>query len=326
VVLVVLADTMGKSVGDFYVGAWIPSLVLVSLYFIYVFVVTLIKPQAAPALPPDMRTLHGMALARRVFAVLIPQLVLLFLVLGTIVLGIATPTEGGAMGAVGTLILAAMRGRLNPDLLRNASMETTKLTSFVVFVLIGATVFTLTFRGVNGDVWVEQLLSHLPGGVVGFLLFVNLLVFVLAFFLDFFEIAFILVPLLVPVAQKLGIDLVWLGVMLAVNMQTSFMHPPFGFSLMYLRSVAPDKPYIDKITGAKIAGIRTTDLYWGAIPFLAIQLLMVGLIIAFPRMVLVYQSGEKPGQTPLSIELQAPENQGENNAAAAIERALRTGK
>ncbi|HTE13794.1 MAG TPA: TRAP transporter large permease subunit, partial [Burkholderiales bacterium] len=318
---------MGKSVGDFYLGAWIPSLVLVSLYFIYVFLMTLWRPAAAPALPPAMRTLHGKALVLRVIAVLIPQVVLLFLVLGTIVLGIATPTEGGAMGAVGTLILAAMRGRLDLNLLRNASIETTKLTSFVVFVLIGATVFTLTFRAVSGDIWVEQLLSHLPGGVTGFLIFVNLLVFVLAFFLDFFEIAFILVPLLAPVAQKLGIDLVWLGVMLAVNMQTSFMHPPFGFSLMYLRSVAPDQAYTDKITGARIAGIKTTDIYRGAIPYLAIQLLMVGLIIAFPQMVMVYKAGEKLNQTPVSIEQQAPASSSPgDDSAAAIERALREAK
>ena len=322
IVLVVLADTMGKSVGEFYLGAWIPSLVLVGLYCLYVFMITLRKPEAAPSLPASARTLRGKALALRVIAVLIPQLVLVFLVLGTILLGVATPTEGGAMGAAGTLVLAAMRGRLNLDLLHKASLETTKLTSFVLFVLIGATVFSLTFRAVDGDLWVEHLLTHLPGGVTGFLIFVNLLVFILAFFLDFFEIAFILVPLLAPVAHKLGIDLVWLGVMLAVNMQTSFMHPPFGFSLMYLRSVAPDKAYVDKLTGMRIAGIKTTDIYWGALPYLGIQMLMVGLIIAFPQMVMVYKSSAPPATAPATLELQAPMIAPDNNAAA-IERALR---
>ena len=204
---------------------------------------------------------------------MLPPLLLIFLVLGTIFLGIATPTEGGAMGAVGALALAKLKGRLNLDLLRQATDSTAKLTTFVMFILIGSTVFSLVFRGVNGDLWVENLLTSMPGGVVGFLLVVNLLVFLLAFFLDFFEIAFIIVPLLAPVAHKLGIDLVWFGVLLGFNMQTSFMHPPFGFALFYLRSVAPKE-------------IRTSDIYWGAIPFVLVQVVMVILVLAFPGLVL----------------------------------------
>lgn len=271
-VLIVLADQLGVSVGDMYRGALVPSLILTALYVGYVFVVTLIWPHAAPALPATARTLRGAALARKALTSLVPPLLLIFLVLGTIFLGIATPTEGGAMGAVGALLLAMARRQMNVALLRQAMDSTARLTSFVVFILIGSTVFSLVFRGMDGDIWVEQLLSGLPGGVIGFLIVVNLLIFTLAFFLDFFEIAFIIVPLLVPVAQKLGIDLVWFGVMLGINMQTSFMHPPFGFALFYLRSVAPKT-------------VRTADIYWGAIPFVVVQIIMVAMVLAFPELI-----------------------------------------
>ena len=271
-VLIVLADQLGVSVGDMYKGALLPGLMLTGLYVLYVFAITIVKPAAAPALPPEARTLRGMALARRVASTMVPPLMLIFLVLGTIFLGVATPTEGGALGAVGALLLAGARRRLNLDLLRQAMDSTTKLTSFVLFILIGSTVFSLVFRGVDGDRWVENLLTQLPGGALGFLVVVNILVFTLAFFLDFFEIAFILVPLLAPVAMKLGIDLVWFGVLLGVNMQTSFMHPPFGFALFYLRSVAPKT-------------VKTSDIYWGAVPFVLIQILMIALVIAFPQLV-----------------------------------------
>jgi tripartite ATP-independent transporter DctM subunit len=224
-------------------------------------------------------------MAERVTFVLIPPLFLIFLVLGTIFLGIATPTEGGAMGALGAFIMAMARKRLTFSLLKQALNTTTKLSSFVVFILIGATIFGLTFQGVDGPRWVEHLLSGLPGGQLGFLIVVNVLIFILAFFLDFFELSFIVVPLLAPVAEKLGIDLVWFGVLLAVNMQTSFMHPPFGFALFYLRSVAPDKAYVDRITRQQIAPVTTGQIYWGAVPFVIIQVIMVGLIIAFPGIV-----------------------------------------
>ncbi len=271
-VLIVLADQLGTSVGDMYQGALLPGLALAILYVLYILAVSLIKPQAAPALPASARTLRGMSLARRALISMAPPLVLVFLVLGTIFLGVATPTEGGALGASGALVLAAMRGRLTRSVLTQAMDSTARLTSFVVFILIGSTVFSLVFRGVDGDRWVESLLTQLPGGAAGFLIVVNLFVFALAFFLDFFEIAFIVVPLLAPVAAKLGIDPIWFGVLLGVNMQTSFMHPPFGFALFYLRSVAPKS-------------VATRDIYWGAIPFVLIQILMVILVIAFPQLV-----------------------------------------
>ena len=285
-VLIVMADQLGRSVGDMYEGAIIPGLVLAALYAGYVFLVTIFRPNTAPALPPEARTLRGFKLAERVVVSLVPPLVLIFLVLGTIFLGWATPTEGGAMGATGAIILALAKRRLDWSLLRQAMDATARLSAFVIFILIGATVFTLVFRAVNGDLWVEHLLTSLPGGQLGFLIVVNILVFLLAFFLDFFELAFIVVPLLAPVADKLGIDLIWFGVLLGVNMQTSFMHPPFGFALFYLRSVAPKEPYIDKVTGLTTAPVTTGQIYWGAVPFVGIQIVMVALVIAFPGMVI----------------------------------------
>jgi GntP family gluconate:H+ symporter len=224
-------------------------------------------------------------IAERVTFVLIPPLLLIFLVLGTIFLGIATPTEGGAMGAMGAIIMASVRGRLSFSLLKQALNTTTKLSCFVVFILIGSTIFSLVFQGVDGQKWVEHLLTGLPGGQIGFLIVVNLLIFFLAFFLDFFELSFIVVPLLAPVADKLGIDLIWFGVLLGVNMQTSFMHPPFGFALFYLRSVAPAKEYTDRLTKKQIPPVTTMQIYWGAVPFVLIQIVMVGLIIFFPGIV-----------------------------------------
>ena len=289
-VLIILADQLGASVGDMYKGALLPGMALVSLYLLYVFAVTLVKPAAAPAMPASARTLHGSALLVRVLTTLVPPLVLIFLVLGTIFLGVATPTEGGAMGAAGALLLALARGRLTRLQLTQAVDSTTKLTTFVIFILIGSTIFTLVFRGLNGDIWVEHLFAQLPGGVLGFLVAVNLMVFTLAFFLDFFEIAFIAVPLLAPVAAKLGIDPIWFGVMLAVNMQTAFMHPPFGFALFYLKSVAP-------------RSIRTADIYWGAIPFLVIQLLMVAVVLAFPQVVLRDAPADASSVTEIPIDV-----------------------
>ncbi|MDA8108943.1 MAG: TRAP transporter large permease subunit [Betaproteobacteria bacterium] len=305
-VLIVLADQLGRSVGDMYAGAFIPGFILTGLYAAYVFIMTLIYPNAAPALPPEARTLRGWKLLRRVVFVLIPPLALIFLVLGTIFIGWATPTEGGAMGATGALILAGLNRRLPFALLKQALNSTAKLSSFVIFILVGSTVFSLVFRGVNGDLWVEHLLTSLPGGQVGFLIVVNLLTFVLAFFLDFFELAFIIVPLLGPVAEKLGIDLIWFGVLLGVNMQTSFMHPPFGFALFYLRSVAPAKEYVDKITGKLIKPITTGQIYMGAIPFVVIQVLMVGILIFAPGLVTGSLHEQKVDLNKVKIEIQAP--------------------
>ena len=349
-VLIVMADQLGKSVGDMYAGAFLPGLVLTGLYVAFVAGVALFKPAWVPALPKEARTFTepdgssgvpslivllivavvvsvsfskyhyppdapldevlvvstavGVAvaffaavvnhvlklgllskIAMRVTFVLIPPLALIFLVLGTIFLGVATPTEGGAMGATGALAMALARRRLSFPLLRQAMDATAKLTSFVVFILVGARVFSLTFYGVDGHIWVEHLLLGLPGGQLGFLIVVNILVFVLAFFLDFFELAFIIIPLLGPVAEKLGIDLIWFGVLIAINMQTSFMHPPFGFALFYLRSVAPAKDYVDKLSGKLTAKVTTMQIYWGAVPFVLIQIIMVGLVIAVPDIV-----------------------------------------
>ena len=252
-------------------------------------------------------------LAEQVVFVLIPPLALIFLVLGTIFLGIATPTEGGAMGATGALVMALARKRLRFSLLKQAMDTTAKLTAFVVFILVGARVFSLTFYGVNGHVWVEELLTSLPGGQLGFLIVVNILVFLLAFFLDFFELSFIVVPLLGPVAEKLGIDLIWFGVLLAVNMQTSFMHPPFGFALFYLRSVAPAKDYLDKLTGKLTAKVTTGQIYWGAVPFVLIQIVMVGLVIAFPGIV-SKGLGKTPALDPSKIQIIIPPSDNEESA------------
>lgn len=285
-VLIILADQLGRSVGDMYTAALLPGLMLTGLYALYVMVIAVVKPHWVPALPKEAHQ-KGSALQKlfRLIVVLVPPLGLIFLVLGTIYLGIATPTEGGAMGATGALLMALVRKRMSLSLLKQAMETTTRLTAFVVFILIGARIFSLTFYGVDGHKWVEALLINLPGGQVGFLIVVNLLIFVLAFFLDFFELSFIVVPLLAPVASALGIDLIWFGVLLAINMQTSFMHPPFGFALFYLRSVAPPK-------------VTSTDIYWGAVPFVLIQIIMVALVIIFPQIVSVTQGAENATEVP----------------------------
>jgi len=359
-VLIILADQLGVSVGDMYKGAFMPGFILTAMYVGFVVLVAIFRPALVPAMPIEARTIReddgksglfsllvltvvstGVAvyfgehyatvltwfkgelvetvatdetivvsmcsgvmlafvialinkitrmgllsrMAERVTFVLIPPLLLIFLVLGTIFLGIATPTEGGAMGALGAFILAIARGRLNFTLLKQALTSTTKLACFVVFILIGSTIFSLVFQGVDGQKWVEHLLTGLPGGQTGFLITVNLLIFFLAFFLDFFELSFIVVPLLAPVAATLGIDLIWFGVLLGVNMQTSFMHPPFGFALFFLRSVAPSKEYTDRVTSETIQPVTTMQIYWGAVPFVVIQVIMVSLIIFFPGIV-----------------------------------------
>jgi tripartite ATP-independent transporter DctM subunit len=371
-VLIVMADQLGRSVGDMYEGAFIPGLVLSGLYAFYVFLVSTFYPKATPGLPAEavgFREANGsrglvslavLAVASAVFGwfmmrnstshgadfvvlsmffgiifafaitvvnwvtarivgfrflshmaqqttfVMVPPLFLIFLVLGTIFIGVATPTEGGAMGAAGALILGALKRRLSWDLVRQAVESTAKLSSFVVFILLGARVFSLTFYGVSGHIWVENLLTSLPGGQIGFLIFVNAFVFVLAFFLDFFELAFIVIPLLGPAAEHLGIDLIWFGVILGVNMQTSFMHPPFGFALFYLRSVAPREPYNDRVTGKRTEGITTGQIYWGAMPFVVIQVIMVLLVILFPSMVMHYK-GVASTIDPNKVKIEIPQ-------------------
>jgi TRAP-type mannitol/chloroaromatic compound transport system permease large subunit len=368
-VLIVLADQMGRSVGDMYAGALIPGLLLVALYIAFVAVIAIVRPSWVPALPPEARIyrepngasghrslmvllalcaaagwawsqVHGTLvnawldrqtaapgdeilimsmtvssllalllalanralklgllsrLAERVTFVLIPPLVLIFLVLGTIFLGIATPTEGGAMGALGALLMAVARRQLNLNLLNQALENTAKLATFVLFILIGSTVFSFTFNAADGHVWVEHLFAKLPGGALGFLIVVNLLVFVLGCFIDFFEIAFIVIPMLVPVAEKLlpamlpGVPpdavMIWFGVIIAMNLQTSFLTPPFGFALFYLRSVAAKSDYKDRVTGQTIPAVTTPQIYKGSIAFIVLQVIMVAAIVAVPAMV-----------------------------------------
>ncbi|MGD8862161.1 MAG: TRAP transporter large permease subunit [Myxococcales bacterium] len=271
VVLVVLADQLGVSVGDLFVGSLVPGLMLAGMYMVYVLAVAVVNPEAAPALPEEQRSVHGAALARRVVLVMLPPLVLILLVLGSIFAGVATPTEAGALGAVGAVVLARLNGRLSLEALGETAESTTRLTAMVLMLLIGSTAFALVFRGLYGDIWIEELLTNLPGGRVGFLIVANLAIFALGFFLDFFEIAFILLPLLVPAARLLGIDLIWFGVMIGLNLQTSFLTPPFGFALFYLRGVAPRE-------------VSTGDIYRGALPFIGIQVLALCLLVAFPEM------------------------------------------
>ncbi len=362
-VLIVMADQLGRSVGDMYVGALYPALIIVTSYCLYVFAVTLIKPEWAPALPLEARTLGtgvtslivvillaigihyvsyylifsdlrhetrfvwsatfaaGFALAlsmvnrkfklglmsrlaEQVVIVLIPPLALIFLVLGTIFLGIATPTEGGAMGATGALILSFVKRRMNMATLKQSLDSTTRLSAFVMFILIGARVFGLTFYGLNGNIWIEELLLALPGGQAGFLVVVTILVFILGCFLDFFEIAFIMVPLLAPVAEKLGIDLIWFGIILGINLQTSFLTPPFGFALFYLRSIAPTKEWKDPVTGRMMSAVSTRDIYKGALPYVVIQFFVIMIVIAFPQLVMHYKD-EQPVRDP-NVQLELP--------------------
>jgi TRAP-type mannitol/chloroaromatic compound transport system permease large subunit len=358
-VLIVMADQLGRSVGDMYAGAVVPGLILVGLFSLFIIALAIFRPAWVPALPPEAciykeengasghrsllvlliistaaafiwAALHdsiinplvgregrapldetitmavtvasftalALALANRwlrlklfsklterVVFVLLPPLVLIFLVLGTIFIGVATPTEGGAMGAMGALVMAVSRRRLSLSLLKQALDQTAKLTCFVIFILIGATFFSFTFNAADGHIWVEHLFDKLPGGIIGFLIAVNVLVFILGCFIDFFEIAFIVIPLLMPVANKLGIDLVWFGVVIAMNLQTSFLSPPFGFSLFYLRSVAPRFEYIDKITNRRIEAVTTAQIYKGSILFVALQAIMLALVISFPSLV-----------------------------------------
>jgi len=357
-VLIVIADQLGRSVGAMYQAAFLPAFMLVGLYCLVIVAMAVFRPAWVPALPPEARiyrepdgssghrslfvlmaiclavglliqhhyaaivsalsgttakppsdeaivmsltaavTLAFLAavanrvlgvkllskLAQQVTFVLIPPLLLIFLVLGTIFLGVATPTEGGAMGAAGALVLAMLRRRLDLPLLKQALNATAKLSCFVLFVLVGSTIFSLTFQGIDGPVWVEHLFAQLPGGAMGFLIVVNIMIFILGCFLDFFEIAFILLPLLAPVALKLDIDLVWFGIIVAMNLQTSFLTPPFGFALFYLRSVAPVADYDDRVTGQRIKGISTIDIYRGSVAFVFVQLAMLAAVIAFPAL------------------------------------------
>jgi tripartite ATP-independent transporter DctM subunit len=292
-VLVVLADQMGRSVGDMYAGAIGPSIIQIALFCGWVFIVSVVWPEDVPALPKEARTLQGWALWKRCMRGMIPSLGLIFLVLGTIFMGLATPTEAGAMGAVGAIVLAWSYGTLSWPLLYQGMASTMRITAMVVFILIGARVFSLVFQGVGGKVWIEDMLTALPGGQVGFLVFTNLFVFFIAFFLDFFEIAFIIIPLLTPAADKLGIDLIWFGVLICANIQTSFMHPPFGFALFYLRGIAPKS-------------IKTSEIYWGAIPWIGTMVILVAIVIIWPASV-TYWIDKKSDVDPSKIRIDIPQ-------------------
>jgi TRAP-type mannitol/chloroaromatic compound transport system permease large subunit len=363
-VLIVLADQLGRSVGDMYKGAIIPGLILVGLYMAYILIISIIRPKWVPALPVEVRTLgsgitsllvalaalmaigygahvwlyesqganadilgavvgvlviYGYTLAdkvlglntmsrlaQQVIMVLIPPLALIFLVLGTIFIGLATPTEAGAMGAVGAIVMAFLKRRLSMGVMQQALASTTRLSAFVMFILIGARVFSLTFYGVNGHIWVEELLTAVPGGVIGFMIVINVILFILGCFLDFFEIAFIIVPLLIAPAEAFGIDLIFLGVIIGMNLQTSFLTPPFGFALFYLRSVAAKVPYIDKVTGKRMEPIKTPQIYAGAAWFIAIQVVMIVLVVSFPQMVMHYKG---PVVDPSTVTITVPQLQ-----------------
>jgi tripartite ATP-independent transporter DctM subunit len=272
VVLIVLADQLGVSVGALFMGSLLPGLLLTGMFALYVVGVALVKPAAAPALPAEVRAAAAGTLLRRALLVMLPPLVLVLVVLGSIFAGVATPTEAGALGALGAVLLAAANRRLRVRALREAMESTMRLTVMVMWLLIGSTAFALVFRGLNGDIWIEDLLTNLPGGVIGLLIVANLSIFLLGFFIDFFEIAFIIVPLLAPAAVALGIDPVWFGVIIAMNLQTSFLTPPFGFSLFYLRGVAPRE-------------LRTEEIYRGAVPFIVIQLVALLAVMLFPGLV-----------------------------------------
>ena len=291
-VLIVLGDQLGQSVGDMYAGAIGPSLLQIALFMAFIAVVSIVSPHKVPPLPPEALVPRDWRLWWRVLRGMVPSVVLIFMVLGTIFMGLATPTEAGAMGVVGAILLAAVNRSLSWTLVRQAMGNTTRITAMVIYILIGATVFSLVFQGVDGGIWIEHLLSYLPGGATGFLIFVNIFIFLLAFFLDFFEIAFIVIPLLAPVAKNLGIDMVWFGVLICINLQTSFMHPPFGFALFYLRGIAPKQ-------------VLTKDIYLGAIPWLCLQLLLVAIVIAWPESVTWFLD-RGPVVDPASVVIDMP--------------------
>jgi tripartite ATP-independent transporter DctM subunit len=309
-VLIVMAEQLGRSVGDMYKGAWGPSILQVLIFALYTFGLGVLKPHHVPGIPKEARTMSGLQLWMKCLRGIIPSAILIFAVLGSMGglpwmdTAIATPTEAGAMGCVGALVLAAIHRRLTWQLCWEAMLGTMRLTAMVVFILFGSRVFSMVFQGVDGGRWVENMLSNLPGGQVGFLIVVNIFIFFLAFFLDFIEIAFIILPMLGPVANKLGIDMVWFGVLLCVNMQTSFMHPPFGFALFYRRGIA-DTLYKDKRIEKPV---QSTDINMGALPWVAMQILLVAIVIFVPQTVTVFlDKEEKIDIDKVKIEMPAEE-------------------
>lgn len=272
VVLVVLGDQLGVPVGDLFIGSLIPGLMMSGVFALHVVITAFLRPDLAPALPTEVRTIEASDLRKRVFSAMLPTLILIFVVLGSIFFGIATPTEAGAVGSLGAMVLAGLNRQLSWDTLKKACDATLRITTMVIMILIGSTAFSLVFRGLGGDRFMSNLLTNLPGGQIGFLLVSMLTIFILGFFLDFFEICFIVIPLFREVAKTLEMDLIWYGVIMGANLQTSFLTPPFGFALFYLRGVAP-------------RSIKTEEIYKGVIPFIILQLLVLALIVIFPSLV-----------------------------------------
>ncbi len=274
IVLVILGDQIGVSVGDLFLGSFVPGLMLAGLFVLWVVYVAWRHPEQAPALPPEARALTGWPLVLKLLKSLVPPLVLVMLVLGTIFFGVATPTEAGAAGAAGATALAAINRRLNWRNLRDTMDSTVRLTSMVFIILVGATAFSMVFTALGGGRVVDEFLLNLPGGAVGFMFFTMLVIFLLGFFIDFIEITFIVVPLIAPIAERFfGADMMlWFGVVVAMNLQSSFLTPPFGFSLFYLKGVAP-------------SGVTTGHIYRGILPFVALQVLALLVLVFFPGIV-----------------------------------------
>ncbi|MAY14417.1 TRAP transporter large permease [Thalassolituus sp. UBA2009] len=270
IILIILGDVLGIPVGDLFQAALAPGLVLIGCYVVYILIYTWLKPEAAPALPMDDDLTHRHEQYIRALKAIIPPLALILVVLGSIFAGIATPTESSALGGVGALLLAAIYGQFNWKMVYEASQETVKISAMVFAILLGATAFSMAFSYTGGDYIVEELLSDMPGGAMGFLILSMVAIMILGFFIDFVEISFIIVPILAPVANALGIAPVWFAILIAMNLQTSFLTPPFGFSLFYLKGVAP-------------AGVRTMDIYRGVVPFILMQVGVVITILLFPE-------------------------------------------
>lgn len=271
-VLVVLSDQISVPVGDLFLGALIPGLILAGSYALYVIGVALVRPAAAPALPLEARTLRGAALFRRSLRAILPPVLLIFAVLGSIFFGIATPTEAGAVGAVGACLLAAANRRLDWPIVYGAGATTARITGLVIMILVCSTFFGVVFDGLGGTIFFKEILVNLPGGYWGFIIFANVAIFLLGIFLEFIEICFIAMPLFVPAAQALGVDMAWFGVMMAINLQMAFISPPVGFSLFYLQSVVPRE-------------VSTADIHNSAWPFMGLQLAVLALVAIFPQTV-----------------------------------------
>ncbi|MEL0635446.1 TRAP transporter large permease subunit [Marinomonas sp. TI.3.20] len=270
IILIILGDVLGIPVGDLFHSAIMPGMVLIGCYIVYILILTYLKPEMAPALPENLDDETRSQQIISALKAIIPPLALVLVVLGSIFTGVATPTESSALGGVGAIVLALLYRKFNWKMLYSSSMETVKVTAMVFAILMGATAFSMAFSYTGGDQIVEEVLLNLPGEKWGFIILAMVAIMILGFFIDFVEIAFIIVPILAPVAEALGINMVWFAILIAMNLQTSFLTPPFGFSLFYLKGVAP-------------SSIKTTDIYKGVIPFILIQVLVLASLMIFPE-------------------------------------------